>query len=93
MLNTWQDIFRKTFHMTRHRRSLSSVAHDHPRLVFTSFMRDIGIALSLKFLLLGALCYTFFDDGAKRGAHLDDVAVARAIVGVPATLSEHRHDR
>jgi hypothetical protein len=79
--------------MTHYRRSLSSAAHGHPRFALTPFTRDIGIALSLKFLLLGALYYTFFDDGAKRGAHLDDAAVARGIVGVPATLLELRHDR
>jgi hypothetical protein len=78
--------------MTRYRRSLSSAARGHPRLALTLFTRDIGIALSLKFLLLSTLYYTF-DGGAKRGAHLDDAAVARSLWAFQQRFLELRHDR
>jgi len=48
-------------------------------------MRDIGIALSVKFVLLSALYYAFFKEGAKHHVRNDSAALAQVIVIVPAT--------
>jgi hypothetical protein len=56
-------------------------------------MRDIGVALSLKFVLLGVLYYACFDGGDVSRTHPDAAAVARAVLGGSTPLSEIRHDR
>jgi hypothetical protein len=79
--------------MTRHRRSATNAVHWHLRFVCSPFMRDISIALSVKFLLLGALYYAFFDDSAKQRVEPDGAAAAQAILGASVSLSEVRRDR
>lgn len=79
--------------MTRYRRSALSSASPNPRLACTPFMRDIGIALSVKFVLLGVLYYACFDDSAVGHAQPDNAAVAQAVLGVPMLPSKVRHDR
>jgi len=79
--------------MTRYRRSALRAAPKIVRFACTPFMRDIGIALSLKFVLLGLLYYAFFDNGNDRRTHPNDAVVAQVVLGVPTPLSEVRRDR
>lgn len=79
--------------MTRYRRSALRAAPKVGRFACTPFMRDIGIALSLKFVLLGLLYYAFFDNGNDRQTHPNDAVVAQAFLGAPAPLSEVRRGR
>lgn len=62
--------------MTLYRRSTLRAAPRIGSSACTPFMCDIGIALSLKFALLGLLYYAFFDNGDARRAHPDDAVVA-----------------
>lgn len=79
--------------MTRYRRSAVNATPPVRRFVCTPFMRDIGVALSLKFVLLGVLYYACFDGGGVSRTHPDAAAVARAVLGGSTPLSEIRHDR
>ncbi len=79
--------------MTRYRRSALRAAPKPGRFACTPYMRDIGIALALKFVLLGLLYYTFFDNDSDRRVHPDDAVVAQAVLGAPKPLSEVHRDR
>jgi hypothetical protein len=56
-------------------------------------MRDLSIALAVKFLLLAALYYAFFAPQQDGRQQPGSAAVAQALLGHSASLTETRHDQ
>ncbi|WP_146166213.1 hypothetical protein [Trinickia symbiotica] len=55
--------------------------------------RDLSVALLIKCLLLAALYDTLAARSEDSGRHPGSTAVARVLLGHPASSEENRHDR